>query len=117
MLRPPRTLKGQLALLFLVLTLVPSLVLTTMTTYRLWTALEGWQQKGVQDALDGSLEVTRDLMDRTRNDLRQRGQLLASDPAMGHSTRAGPDPCSSGRRLQPRLRADLRRPGGTCSWR
>ncbi len=76
----PRTLKGQLTLLFLVVTLVPSLLLTALATSRLLAALEQWENPGVQRALEGSLEVARDLMDRTRNDLRQRGQLLAADP-------------------------------------
>jgi nitrogen fixation/metabolism regulation signal transduction histidine kinase len=80
--RPPRTLKGQLALLFLVLTLVPALLLTALATKGLLDALGEWHKPGVQRALDGSLEVARDLLDRTRNDLRQRGQLLASDPAL-----------------------------------
>ncbi len=78
----PRTLKGQLTLLFLVLTLAPSLVLTGFATHRLLAALERWENPGVQRALEGSLEVARDLMARTKNDLRQRGQLLAADPAL-----------------------------------
>ena len=46
----PRTLKGQLTLLFLLLTLVPSLVLTTLATSRLLAALERWENPGVQRA-------------------------------------------------------------------
>jgi nitrogen fixation/metabolism regulation signal transduction histidine kinase len=78
----PRTLKGQLTLVFLLLTLVPSLLLTGLATHRLLAALERWENPGVQRALEGSLEVARDLMARTKNDLRQRGQLLAADPAL-----------------------------------
>ncbi len=84
----PRTLKGQLTLLFLVLTLVPSLTLTVLATHRLLAALERWENPGVQRALEGSLEVAKDLMDRTENDLRQRGQLLAADPALEPPVRA-----------------------------
>ncbi len=79
---PPRTLKGQLTLIFLALTLVPSLTLTVISTHRLLAALERWENPGVQRALEGSLEVARDLMNLTRNDLRQRGQLLGADEAL-----------------------------------
>ncbi len=79
----PRTLRGQLTLLFLALTLVPSLSLTAIATHRLLASLERWENPGVQRALEGSIEVARDLLTRTRNDLRQRGQLIAADPALG----------------------------------
>jgi nitrogen fixation/metabolism regulation signal transduction histidine kinase len=79
----PRTLKGQLTALFLLLTLVPSLLLTLAATRQLLSALERWENPSVQSALLGSLEVARDLMDRAKNDLRQRGQLLAADPTLG----------------------------------
>lgn len=79
----PRTLGGQLMLLFLVLTLLPSLTLTALATHRLLASLERWENPGVQSALEGSIEVARDLLTRTRNDLRQRGQLLVADPALG----------------------------------
>ncbi len=76
------TLKSQLRLLFLLLTLVPSLLLTLAATQQLLSALDRWENPSVQAALSGSLEVARNLVTRTKNDLRQRGQLLAADPAL-----------------------------------
>src|SRR5512140_2616606 len=78
----PRTLRGQLTVLFLALTLLPALMLTALATHRLLASLERWENPGVQRALEGSIEVARDLLARTRNDLRQRGQLLIADPVL-----------------------------------
>jgi len=78
----PRTLKGQLTLFFLLLALVPAAALTGFTTWRLLQAMERWEQPGIQEALTGSFEVARDMMNRAENDLLQRGQLLAADPVM-----------------------------------
>jgi nitrogen fixation/metabolism regulation signal transduction histidine kinase len=78
----PRTLKGQLTTLFLVLTLVPAIALTTIATRQLLWSLSLWHRPPVQHAMNGSLEMARQLMERTENDLRQRGQLLAADPVM-----------------------------------
>ena len=86
----PRTLRGQLTLLFLALTLVPSLLLTTLVTRRLLDAVARWEQPGVQRALLGSFEVARDMMARTENDLLQRGQLLAADTVL----QSTPDPAA-----------------------
>ena len=85
MIWAPRTLKGQLTVLFLVFTLVPSLLLTAVATRELLYALSRWQGPGVQEALLGGEKVARDFLERTRNDLRQRGQLLAADPVMQFS--------------------------------
>jgi len=82
MIRPPRTLRRQLILLFGLLTLLPAVILTTMVTLRLMDALERWEHPGVQRALTGSLDVARELIGRTENDLRQRGQLLVGDPVL-----------------------------------
>jgi len=78
----PRTLKGQLTVLFLLLTLGPALLLTAVATRGVLSALERWENPGVQSALKGSMEMARDLLGRAENDLRQRGQLLAADPVM-----------------------------------
>jgi nitrogen fixation/metabolism regulation signal transduction histidine kinase len=78
----PRTLKGQLTVLFLLLTLGPALLLTAVATRGVLSALERWENPGVQSALRGSMEMARDLLGRAENDLRQRGQLLAADPVM-----------------------------------
>lgn len=78
----PRTLKGQLTALFLILTLVPSVLLLAVATRQLLVTLARWQQPGVQRALDGSVSLTLELGERAENDLRQRGQLLAADPVM-----------------------------------
>jgi nitrogen fixation/metabolism regulation signal transduction histidine kinase len=78
----PRTLKGQLTVLFLILTLGPSLLLTAVATRGVLTALERWDNPGVQSALRGSMDMARYLLSRAENDLRQRGQLLAADPVM-----------------------------------
>jgi nitrogen fixation/metabolism regulation signal transduction histidine kinase len=80
----PRTLQGQLTTLFLVLILVPAFLLATLATRELFRAIDRWESPGVQNALQGSVELAVELMDRTRNDLRQRGQLLAAEPAMSH---------------------------------
>ena len=78
----PRTLKGQLTVLFLLLTLGPALLLTGVATRGVLAALERWENPGVQSALRGSMEMARDLLTRAENDLRQRGQLLAADSVM-----------------------------------
>ena len=78
----PRTLKGQLTLLFLVFTLVPTVLVTAILAERLLDAVARWEHPGVQQALDGSFEVARDMLRRAENDLRQRGQLLAAEPAL-----------------------------------
>jgi len=78
----PRTLKGQLTVLFLLLTLGPAILLTAVATRGVLSALERWENPGVQSALKGSMEMARDLLGRAENDLRQRGQLLAADSTM-----------------------------------
>lgn len=79
---PPRTLRGQLTLLFLILTIVPAVTLALLVTPRWLDALSSWQQPGVQEALDGSAKVAQDMIHRAENDMRQRGQILAQEPGI-----------------------------------
>jgi nitrogen fixation/metabolism regulation signal transduction histidine kinase len=81
----PRTLKGQLTALFLILTLVPSVLLIAFGASRILSAVAKWETPGVELALDGSISMTQELWERTENDLRQRGQILAADPIMSFS--------------------------------
>jgi nitrogen fixation/metabolism regulation signal transduction histidine kinase len=81
----PRTLKAQLTLLFLVLTLGPAILLTALAAREALFAVARWENEGVERALSGSMEMARELLARAENDLRQRGQLLAADPVMGVS--------------------------------
>ena len=78
----PRTLRGQLFLAFLALALIPALIVSIPVTRQLLNAVARWEQPGVERALDGSLNVTRDMVARLENDVHQRAQLLAADPAL-----------------------------------
>jgi nitrogen fixation/metabolism regulation signal transduction histidine kinase len=95
MARTPRTLRGQLTALFLVLTLVPAVLVTAVATHRLFAALSRWSSPEVQRALSQSLVMSKELLARTKNDLRQRGQLLAADPVL----EGAPDTVAVRRRL------------------
>lgn len=78
----PRTLKGQLTFLFLLLTLVPALALTLFSARQIVLAVARWETPGVRQALTGGLEVAQNLLEQAHSDLRQRGQLLAADPVL-----------------------------------
>lgn len=78
----PRTLKGQLTLLFLVFTLVPSLLITGLAIRQLFQASARTEHPVVQEALGVGKDLAQSLLALTENDLRQRGQLLAADPVL-----------------------------------